>query len=172
MGHFDYLVLPYGLTNILAFSLWSTIPLGIFWTILYSYALTAYSFFSQDLIEHKRHVHGVLQKLIEKKISVKAKMCDFHVSTISLFRYIAEQGQLQMDTCKASAVVVWPTPAARKQLQFLSPVHSKWLTFSHGSRLPSYCFPGLLRFNLPTPSSKVSLPPHRFLFTLTPLASL
>ena len=39
--------------------------------------------FSQSAQEHVRHVHQVLQRLLENQLYVKAEKCEFHRSTVS-----------------------------------------------------------------------------------------
>jgi hypothetical protein len=48
---------------------------------------------------------------------VKAEKCGFHHSTISFLGYIIAEGNVQMDPEKVRAVVDWPQPTSRVQLQ-------------------------------------------------------
>lgn len=47
--------------------------------------------------------------------SVKAKKCDFHVSSVRFLGFVVERGQIKTDPVKA--VVEWPSPTNRRQLQ-------------------------------------------------------
>lgn len=59
----------------------------------------------------------VLQRLLENRLLVKAEKCDCHVSSVSFLGFIIEKGQIKTDPAKVKAVVDWPIPTKRKQLQ-------------------------------------------------------
>lgn len=73
--------------------------------------------FSEDLPNHVLHVKQVLQRLLENRLFVKAEKCDFHAQTTSFLGYIISEGQLKMDREKVRAVLDWPQPESRLQLQ-------------------------------------------------------
>ena len=50
-------------------------------------------------------------------VFMKADKCEFHRSTISFLRYIIAAGNIQLDPDKVRAVVDWPQPISRVQLQ-------------------------------------------------------
>lgn len=56
----------------------------------------------------------VLQRLCEKSLFVKA---EFHSTLVSFLGYVISPGSIQMDPAKVSAVLEWPVPDCRKQLQ-------------------------------------------------------
>lgn len=66
---------------------------------------------------HERHVRQVLKHLLENRLFGKAEKCEFHVSTVSFLGYIIERGNLKADPAKVDAVLNWPVPVNRKQLQ-------------------------------------------------------
>jgi len=74
-------------------------------------------FFSRDQEEHHRHVRLVLQRLLENRLFVKAEKCEFHVQSVSFLGFIIEKAQSRSDPVKVQAVVEWPIPENRKQLQ-------------------------------------------------------
>lgn len=47
----------------------------------------------------------------------EAEKCEFHVSSVSFLGYVISPGNLQMGPTKVSAVLDWPIPDSRKQLQ-------------------------------------------------------
>ncbi|XP_047234894.1 uncharacterized protein LOC124876287 isoform X2 [Girardinichthys multiradiatus] len=62
------------------------------------------TFSGKDIEEHRRHVHQVLQRLLENRLFVKAKKCEFHQPSITFLGYILECGQmvhqgLRFDSC-------------------------------------------------------------------------
>lgn len=74
--------------------------------------------FSRSLNEHVQLVCLVLQHLLENRLYVKAKKCEFHVESVGFLGFVVEKGQLKADPAKIQAVVSWPTPTSRKQLQW------------------------------------------------------
>lgn len=73
--------------------------------------------YSKSLSEHKLHVCLVLQRLLENKLYVKAEKCEFHQPAVSFLGFILEGGQVRPMEEKISAVLNWPIPDTRKQLQ-------------------------------------------------------
>ena len=53
--------------------------------------------FSRDLLEHRRHVRTVLQRLWENCLFFKAEQCTFHAWSVPFLGYIMERGQHQPD---------------------------------------------------------------------------
>lgn len=68
------------------------------------------------MTEHWQHIFLVLQWLLENKLFVKAKKCEFHITLVSFFGFIIECKQIKIDPAKVQAVAEWPTPLSRKQL--------------------------------------------------------
>lgn len=73
--------------------------------------------FSHSVSEQKHHVRQVLHLLPENRLFVKGEKCEFYASTVSFLGYVIEQGNLRADPSKVQAVLNWPTPSHRKQLQ-------------------------------------------------------
>ncbi|XP_076729333.1 uncharacterized protein LOC143412466 isoform X2 [Maylandia zebra] len=73
--------------------------------------------FSRSPAEHVEHVRLVLQRLLENRLFVKAEKCEFHVPTVSFLGFVVEQGRLRADPGKVKAVVEWPVPKNRRELQ-------------------------------------------------------
>lgn len=118
MGHFEYLVMPFGLTD--ATTVFEALVNDVLHDMLNKYVfvyLDDILIFSKSLSEHKEHVRSVLQRLLENRLFVKAEKCEFHVPKIPFLGYIVAQGEVQMDPVKVKAVTEWPTPRNRKMLQ-------------------------------------------------------
>lgn len=73
--------------------------------------------FSPNLHSHVQTMQKVLRRLLEHKLFVKAEKCEFHRPSVSFLGYIISEGQLQMDPGKVTAVLDWPTPSSRKDVQ-------------------------------------------------------
>ncbi|KAL2083807.1 hypothetical protein ACEWY4_021580 [Coilia grayii] len=117
-GHYEYLVLPFGLTN--APAVFQALVNDVLRDMLNKFVfvfLDDILIFSKSLPEHISHVRNVLQRLLENRLFVKAEKCEFHRDTISFLGFIVSAGTLQMDSSKVRAVVEWPKPSTRKELQ-------------------------------------------------------
>lgn len=117
LGHFEYLVVPFGLTNAPAvFQALVNDVLRDFNHFVFVY-LDDILVFSKTHSDHVNHIRLVLQRLLENCLFVKGEKCDFHMQTVSFLGFIVEQGQLRADPAKIRAVVEWPEPQTRKDLQ-------------------------------------------------------
>lgn len=118
LGHFEYLVMPFGLTNAPAvFQALVNDVLRDFLNRSVFVYLDDILIFSRSTEEHVQHVRQVLQRLLDNKLFVKAEKCEFHVTSVAFLGYILESGQVKTDPAKTQAVVEWPRPTSRKQLQ-------------------------------------------------------
>ena len=118
LGHFEYLVMPFGLTNAPAvFQALVNDVLRDFLNRFVFVYLDDILIFSKNQEEHKNHVRQVLQRLLENKLYVKTEKCEFHQNRVSFLGYIIRQGRVEADPGKIEAVVEWPTPTMRRELQ-------------------------------------------------------
>jgi hypothetical protein len=99
-GHYEYLVMPFGLT--IAPAVFQALVNNMLrdmlnrFVFVYLYDILVFSHSAQ---EH------VLQRLLENQLFVKAEECEFHRSTISFLGYVIAEGNVQMDPEKVRAVV-------------------------------------------------------------------
>ncbi|XP_077359632.1 uncharacterized protein LOC144005381 [Festucalex cinctus] len=118
LGHFEYCVMPFGLTNAPAvFQCLINDVLRDMLNVFCFVYLDDILIFSRELHEHRQHVRLVLQRLLENRLYVKAEKCEFHSRSVQFLGFIIEGGQLRADPVKTQAVVDWPSPKTRKQLQ-------------------------------------------------------
>lgn len=118
LGHFEYLVMPFGLTNAPAvFQALINDVLRDFLGRFVSVYLDDILIYSPNLADHQRHVRLVLQRLLENRLYVKKEKCDFHAPQVTFLGFIVREGRVQADPDKVKAVVEWPVPTDRKQLQ-------------------------------------------------------
>uniref|UniRef100_A0AAQ4QLT0 Gypsy retrotransposon integrase-like protein 1 n=1 Tax=Gasterosteus aculeatus aculeatus TaxID=481459 RepID=A0AAQ4QLT0_GASAC len=117
-GHYEYLVMPFGLSN--APAVFQALVNDVLRDMLNQYVfvyLDDILIFSPDEDTHVKHVHQVLQRLLTHQLFVKAEKCEFHVSSVAFLGFIVSQDNIQMDPAKVSAVTEWATPTSRKHLQ-------------------------------------------------------
>ncbi|KAL0147024.1 hypothetical protein M9458_057548, partial [Cirrhinus mrigala] len=117
-GHFEYQVMPFGLSNSPAVfqALVNDVLRDMVDQFIYVY-LDDILIFSSSLQEHVQHVRRVLQRLLENGLFVKAEKCVFHAQSVPFLGYIISSEGVRMDPDKVKAVVDWPTPESRKALQ-------------------------------------------------------
>ncbi|KAI2645588.1 Transposon Tf2-9 polyprotein [Labeo rohita] len=117
-GHFEYLVLLFGLSNAPAIfqALVNNVLRDMVDQFIYVY-LDDILIFSRSLQEHVQHVRQVLQRLLENGLYVKAEKCVFHAQSVPFLGYIVSAEGVRMDSNKVQAVVNWPTPDSCKALQ-------------------------------------------------------
>jgi hypothetical protein len=80
VGHFEYLVMPLGLTN--APAVFQNLVNDVLRVVIGCFILSiwmTFRFFSKDLEAHQQHV---LQWLWENTLYVKAEKCEFHASSV------------------------------------------------------------------------------------------
>lgn len=134
LGHFEYLVMPFGLANAPAvFQALVNDVLGDFIDRFLFVYLDDILIFSKNLEEHHAHVRAVLQRLLENKLFVKAEKSEFNSQTVTFLGYVLAGGQVKTDPAKVKAVTEWPEPTTRKQLQ-------SFLGFANFYRHSDVCF--------------------------------
>lgn len=118
LGHFEYLVMPFGLCNAPAcFQALINDVLRDYLNIFIFVYLDDILIYSKSLPEHQRHVRLVLQRLLENRLFVKAEKCEFHQPSVTFLGHVLEAGQVRPSKDKIKAVLEWPVPETRKQLQ-------------------------------------------------------
>ncbi|KAI2645437.1 Transposon Tf2-6 polyprotein [Labeo rohita] len=124
-GHYEYLVMPYGLVN--APSIFQNFIHEVLREFLHKFIVVYIDdilIYSRSETEHHHHVAEVLQRLREHQLYLKAEKCSFHLPSVQFLGYIIDQQGVRMDERKVSAVVSWPEPTTIKELQ-------KFLGFSN-----------------------------------------
>ncbi len=132
-GHFEYLVMPFGLSNSPAVfqTLVNDVLRDVVNWFVFVY-LDDILIFSQNERDHIQHVRLVLQRLLENRLFAKLEKCEFHAQSVPFLGFILSPEGIRMDPAKVEAVANWPTPDSRKAVQrflgfanFLQAVHSR-----------------------------------------------
>ncbi len=117
-GHYEYLVMPYGLVN--APSVFQDFMNEVLRDFLNQFVIVYIDdilIFSQDKSAHRRHVSKVLQRLRDHSLFLKAEKCFFHQESVAFLGYVVSKQGVQMDDGKVTAITSWPTPQTVKELQ-------------------------------------------------------
>jgi hypothetical protein len=117
-GLFEYLVMPFGLTNAPAtFQDRINTVLRRYLDIFVLAYLDDILIFSETLKDHKEHVRKVLGLLLEAKLYLHPRKCEFHVQKTMFLGFILEPGTLRVDPDKIKEILSWPAPTNVKEVQ-------------------------------------------------------
>ncbi len=117
-GHFEYLVMPFGLSNSPA--VFQTLVNDVLRDVVNRFVfvyLDDILIFSQNERDHIQHVRLVLQRLLENRLFAKLEKCEFHAQSVPFLGFILSPEGIRMDPAKVEAVANWPTPEDRKAVQ-------------------------------------------------------
>ena len=110
-GHFEFLVLPFGLTN--APGTFMHLMHQTFREYLDDFVLVFLDdilIFSKTLEEHKAHVRKVLATLRQHKLYAKESKCEFFQREVEFLGHLVGRDGVRMMEDKVKAVAEWPTP--------------------------------------------------------------
>jgi hypothetical protein len=117
-GLFEYLVMPFGMTN--APATFQHFMNDIFhdmidvFVIIYLDDILIYS---KTLEEHQVHVQQVLERLHQYGLHAKPEKCEFHTDSIEYLGVVVTRKGVAMDPSKIQAILDWPAPTKVKELQ-------------------------------------------------------
>lgn len=108
-GHFEFLVLPFGLTN--APATFMHLMHQIFRPFLDRFVLVFLDdilIYSRNLEEHKEHVRQVLELLRQNKLYAKESKCELFKDRVEFLGHMVDAGGIHMMEDKVNAVTAWP----------------------------------------------------------------
>ena len=107
-GHFEFLVLPFGLTNAL------TSFINLMNIIFKSYLDRITVVFNDDVLvysktreEHADHLRIILQTLRDHYLYAKREKCDFWMTEVKFLGHIVSQEGISIDLAKINAILRW-----------------------------------------------------------------
>src|SRR5438067_2538203 len=118
MGLYEYLVMPMGLTNVLAS--FQALMNHVLWDHINKICevyLDDILIYSKDPKEYNYHVKLVLQKLEEYFLKVDLDKSEFNQEEVEFLGHIIGKNGIHMDLRKVQSVLEWPTPKNLKDLQ-------------------------------------------------------
>ena len=125
--------MPFGLTN--APSIFQRFVNEIFADLLDVYVLVYLDdilIFSDNKVDHKKHVKEVLRCLREHGLFVNGDKCCFHSDSVEYLGYIIGSGGLHMDSAKVQVIQDWPEPKKVKDVQSFLGFANFYKCFIHG----------------------------------------
>ena len=117
-GHFEFLVLPFGLTNAPAtFMSFMHEVLKPFLDEFVVVFLDDILIYSKSEAEHLEHLRLVLQKLREYHLFAKQSKCAFQLQEVEFLGHVVSSAGIKMDAAKCKAIQDWPTPTCVKDVR-------------------------------------------------------
>ena len=110
-GHYEFRVLPFGLTN--APATFMQLMQQVFRPFLDEFVVVFLDdilVYSKTEADHVKHLELVLTKLREHKLFAKMSKCDFARKSIKFLGYVVTEEGITMDPAKVKAIVEWPSP--------------------------------------------------------------
>ena len=110
-GHYEFLVMSYGLTN--APAAFMDLMNRVFHPYLDQFVVVFIDdilVYSEDTQEHEQHLRIVLQILREKKLFVKLNKCDFWLKEVSFLSHNVYVKGIRVDPAKIEAIMSWKPP--------------------------------------------------------------
>jgi len=72
--------------------------------------------YSENKVDHIKHVLTVLEKLAEAALYVKLEKCDFYKTSIEFLGFIVSIEGVSIDSLKVDTIRSWLTPTTVKQV--------------------------------------------------------
>jgi hypothetical protein len=132
-GHYEYLVMPFGLCN--APATFQRLMNEVFRGELDDFVLVYLDdilIFSKTEEEHRRHVAEVLAKLEAHKLYAKMSKCEFGKQRVESHGHIVSAEGVQVDPRKITAIEEWPTPRTVREVRSFVGLASYYRRFVPG----------------------------------------
>ncbi|XP_012575317.1 uncharacterized protein [Cicer arietinum] len=110
-GHFEYLVMPFGVTN--APAIFMDYMNRIFHPFLDKFVVVFIDdilIYSKSLEEHEVHLRQVLQVLKDKRLYANLGKCEFWLEEVKFLGHVISKEGIAVDLTKVEAVVAWKQP--------------------------------------------------------------
>lgn len=117
-GHFEYLVMPFGLANAPAtFQCYINRAMeGLVDRNCVVY-LDDILVYSDNEIDHEKHVRAVLERLRRHGLYVKLDKCAFHVEQVEFLGFLVSSAGITMDPRRVDTIMSWPVPKSFREIQ-------------------------------------------------------
>jgi hypothetical protein len=117
-GHFEFLVMPFGLSNAPAtFQALMNSVLGPF--LCKCMLVFDILIYSNSWTEHMHHIRTVLSVLWANHLFIKRSKCSFATQSAAHLGHIISSAGVAMDGIKVESVASWPTPKSARGLREL-----------------------------------------------------
>jgi transposase InsO family protein len=118
LGAFEYLVVPFGLTNApSAFQSYINKTLHEYLDVFVVVYLDDVVIYSTREEDHEEHVRQVLKALIEAGLYCKLSKCSFGVHEIDFLGYIVNVCGVTMEKSRVATILDWPEPTNIREVR-------------------------------------------------------
>jgi len=117
-GAFEWSVMPSGLTNTPAtFQHFMNDLFSDLLDVCIVVYLDDILIYSDNIMQHREHVKGVLKRLQKAGLYTKAEKCEFHSDSVEYLGYVLSPSGLTMSDAKVKTIQEWPEPKKVKDIQ-------------------------------------------------------
>ncbi|KAK1683724.1 hypothetical protein QYE76_044572 [Lolium multiflorum] len=117
-GHFEFLVMPFGLSN--APATFQALMNDVLSPYLRRFVLVFFDdilIYSASWAEHLQHVAIVFNELRAHRLHLKRSKCSFGTTSVAYLGHVITAEGVAMDADKVAAVATWPTPQSPRALR-------------------------------------------------------
>lgn len=117
-GHFEYVVVPFGLTN--APAVFMALMHDVFKRELDSFIIVYLDdilIYSKTKEEHVEHLKFALTRLREHKLYAKMSKCCFSATQVEYLGHVLSHKGVSVEAQKVEAIKNWPRPSSKKSVQ-------------------------------------------------------
>jgi hypothetical protein len=131
-GHYEWKVLPFGLTNAPAsFQALMNQVLGPYLDQFVIVYLDDILVFSRTPEEHEHHLHLVLEALEKHQLYVGLDKCAFGLRSVDFLGHVVSSEGIKPDPAKVEAVREWPTPKSVREVRSFLGLTGYYRRFIH-----------------------------------------
>ena len=117
-GHFEYMVMPFGLANAPAtFQAYINKALRGYADIFCVVYLDDILIYSETPELHREHVRKVLERLRQFQLYANLKKCVFSTTQVEFLGFIVSTAGVAMDQRRVTTITEWPTPKTFRDIQ-------------------------------------------------------
>jgi transposase InsO family protein len=117
-GHFEYLVMPFGLANAPAtFQAYINKTLGELVDTICIVYLDDIIIYSNSVEAHAKHLRDVLSRLRAYGLFCNLKKCEFFTNRVIFLGFVITTDGVEMDPRKVDTITSWPKPTTFSELQ-------------------------------------------------------
>ncbi|KAD5318041.1 hypothetical protein E3N88_17987 [Mikania micrantha] len=117
-GHYEFLVMPIGLTN--GPAIFMDLMNIVFHKYLDRFVIVFIDdilVFSKSIEEHEDHLRTVLETLRQKKLYAKFSKCDFWLEQVAFLGHVVSAEGITTDPTKVEAITKWPRPTSDTEVR-------------------------------------------------------
>eukprot|EP00253_Pinus_taeda_P022460 PITA_22460 len=172
-GHYEFVVLPFGLTN--APATFMCLMNNIFHQYLDRFVLIFIDdilIYSRTIEEHQEHLRMVLQTLREHQLYAKFSKCDFFKEEIQYLGHVITRDGIAVDPEKIKAIMEWPVPKDVADIRSFMGLAGYYRRFVEGFSKVAFPITSLQKKGRAfqwTPNCQKSFKQLKHLFTTAPI---